>query len=119
MRVAFLFGRRSAVIALMVETLPRRRRLGSRPARSWMPETRASTSRAELPAPVVVRNFLSDEEIRKIFAFGREMQVDEDGGALVNYGEAHILLSSFTTADSCLMIAGAHSPRRSQSCWRK
>ena len=51
-----------------------------------MPETRDSTSRAELPAPVVVRNFLSDEEIRKIFAFGREMQVD-DGGALVNYGE--------------------------------
>ena len=58
-----------------------------------MPETRASTSRAELPAPVVVRNFLSDEEIRKIFAFGREMQVDEHGGALVNYGEgAHFAL---------------------------
>ena len=50
------------------------------------------SSRAELPAPAVVRNFLSEDEIRKIFAFGREMQIDEDGGALVNYGDSHFAL---------------------------
>ena len=47
--------------------------------------------RAELPAPVVVRGFLSDAEIRTIFAFGREMQI-EDGGGLVRYGDSHFAL---------------------------
>ena len=46
---------------------------------------------AHLPAPVIVRGFLSDAEVRQIFAFSREMHV-EDGAGLARYGDAHVAL---------------------------
>ena len=47
---------------------------------------------AGLPAPVIVRGFLSEADMQEIFKFAREMQVEDDGGALVRYGDAHIAL---------------------------
>ena len=44
------------------------------------------------PAPVVVRGFLAEDDINEIFQFGREMRVEEDGGGLVRYGDAHVAL---------------------------
>ena len=44
-----------------------------------------------LPAPVIVKSFLSDSDVEQIFAFGLGMQV-QDGGGLVRYGDAHVAL---------------------------
>jgi len=46
---------------------------------------------AHLQPPVILRGFLSDADMREIFSFGREMQV-EDGEGLARYGDEHVAL---------------------------